>query len=160
VELTSEDTDYKIWFSRADINTPNFLPAIAACTMSKNFVDDGLKSFAEVIKQRFARCGVRITRKMIDHKYESIHVRFPVPDKNKNPYANVRAWHSEHSARMEIVSTDSGYTYSISLNTSARVLELANPGVFAELEGICDAIYKLAKRDQHWPKPSPAPPIT
>ena len=67
-----------------------------------------------------------------------------MPDKSKAHYA--RAWNSERAARIEIVSTDSGYTYQVWLETPARVLELADPKVYAELEGICDAIYKLATR--------------
>ena len=50
------------------------------------------------------------------------------------------------AARLEIISTASGYTYKVWLETPTRVLELANPDVYAELEGICEAIYKLAKR--------------
>ena len=106
--------------------------------------DVGLQSFATAIKERFPRRGVRITRKMVDYKYEILQVRFPVPDKSKAHYA--RAWNSERAARIEIVSTDSGYTYQVWLETPARVLELADPKVYAELEGICDAIYKLATR--------------
>ena len=114
--------------------------------MSKKVKDVGLQSFVQVIKKRFSGCGVRITRKMVDCKYESVQVRFPVPDKDKADYA--RAWKSAHAARIEIVSTDTGYTYQVWLETPARDLELANPKVYAELEGICDAVYKLAKRGE------------
>jgi len=67
---------------------------------------------------------------------------------------------ANHTARIEIESTPTGYTYQVWLETPARVLELANPDVFAELEGICEAIYKLAKRGAVLPARATAPLIT
>ncbi len=144
--------------------------------MNKKLVDVGLKSFVETIKSRLPRGGVRITRKALGPQYERLRIVFPISDKKTSliPTAQIQTVSTptgythkieielpaNHTARMEIVSTPSGYTYRVWLETPARILELANPGVYAELEGICDAIYKLAtKRDQHWNPQCPAPPI-
>ena len=103
------------------------------------------KAFRAVIKERFKRRGVRITRKIMDYKYESLQIRFPESDRSKAGPG--RAWNSECAARIQIISTDSGYTYRIWMETPARELVLAYPGVYAELEGICDTVYKLATRE-------------
>lgn len=141
--------------------------------MNKRLIDTGLKSFAEVIRKRLPRCSVRITRKAMG-QCERLLVVFPLPDKNKQRHMTMAARMNtgttptgyihkieiiaptSSTARLEIASTPTGYTYQVWLETPARDLELANPGVYTELEGICDALYKLAKRDPHWPKPSPA----
>lgn len=136
-------------------------------TMNKKLVDTGLKSFVETIKTRLPRCGVRITVKRINYQSERLRIVFPIPDKNtgKSPRARIETVNTfdgntinieikspvSSTARLEIVSTPGGYTYRVWLETPARILELANPGVYEVLEGICDAIYKLATNKRGTP---------